>query len=200
MLVDSITQEFGLSRSADDDDPYFYDTNPPPYATSPGNSKVSATANLPPSYEAYESQQNVRNRSEEPEPASRNNASEDHVGNGNVNENGTNVQVVVSPPPIADWHDDDEDRPPPPCQLLVAFAPFNSGKREVWQRRIERIYLGLSELPGNDELTFRIPDPDTGIPQLMTFGIGINYDLAVSYLEHMKVSDKAEISWTDLKN
>jgi DNA polymerase-3 subunit alpha len=203
VLIDSITQEFGLSTSADDD-PYYYDANPPRY----NNQRASAetTSNPPPSYEAYETAQSIGQQS-----AAASGQSHNGNGNGNGHGNGTNsngtnglgnghAAPVSTPATVWDDDEDDEDKPPPARQLLVAFAPFNNGKRESWQRRIERIYRELTQLPGDDELTFRIPDPDTGVPQLMTFDIGIDYDLALEYLERMKDTDKAEISWTDLKN
>ena len=198
VLIDSITQEFDLNTSADND-PYYYDVNPPHRADSHPDSRPNqddqpvAVDYPPPSYEAYESAADAASR---PPTVSSSPA------NGYNNGNGSAQPVNAPAPAVTVWADDDdnEDQPPPPRQLRIAFAAFHEGKRDQWQRRIERIYRELTQLPGSDELTFRIPDPDSGVAQLMTFAIGIDYDQAVSYLASMKAADKAEITWTDLKN
>ncbi|MHB8625890.1 MAG: DNA polymerase III subunit alpha [Aggregatilineales bacterium] len=157
VLVESITQEFGVSTSADDHatippEPPGYDEPPPrrsngyqPNGNTNGNGKaVVSNGNGHSPNDAYSS------------------------ATANQPSHGTSAAIAEDDPSTATippWVDDDQfedenEVPTRPGQrVTVYFAPCaDESKIQPWIRRIERIHRTLLAVPGPDELVFKVPD------------------------------------------
>ncbi len=187
VIVESVTQDFDVTMSDDDQPGHSSNGNyAPPASYQPAASHdagVDGTGEGTDEGTVYyygstiPDQDEVTN-TQEPEPPPRNHGNGSSDGNHSVQP----PTYAASPSANSDsWSGFDEEAPAAPARLVIVRFPSSNGSREAWVRRIRRIHGLLIQCPGNDMFVFQLPDGE-GIFN-MEIPERIDFDRAESILQ-----------------